>query len=145
MSLIAYKRPPNIKDKLVRTKVPPIGPSRPIRKIAGMKKCNNCPICPFVQICKSVKATSNNITVDINTSVTCKSTNLIYCISCQNCRMQYIGETERSLQERFSEHKQYVTSRQTTKATGLHFNLPGHSISDMKVTILEKFVQMRKG
>ena len=37
-----------------------------------------------------------------------------------------------------NEHKQYVTSRQTTKATGLHFNLPGHSISDMKVTILEK-------
>ena len=52
--------------------------------------------------------------------------------------MQYIGETERSLQERFSEHKQYVTSRQKSKATGLHFNLPGHSVSDMKVTILEK-------
>ena len=52
--------------------------------------------------------------------------------------MQYIGETERSLQERFSEHKQYVTTRQTSKATGLHFNLPGHSVSDMKVTILEK-------
>ena len=45
---------------------------------------------------------------------------------------------ERSLQEGFSEHKQYVISRQKSKATGLHFNLPGHSISDMKVTILEK-------
>ena len=52
--------------------------------------------------------------------------------------MQYIGETERSLQERFSEHKHYVTSKQTTKATGFHFNQPGHSISDMQVTILEK-------
>ena len=52
--------------------------------------------------------------------------------------MQYIGETERSLQERFSEHKHYVTSKLITKATGFHFNLPGHSVSDMKVTILEK-------
>ena len=46
--------------------------------------------------------------------------------------------TERSLQERFSEHKNYVISKLTTKATGFHFNLPGHSVSDMKVTILEK-------
>ena len=52
--------------------------------------------------------------------------------------MQNIGETERSLQKRFNEHKQYVISRQKSKATGLHFNLPGHSVSDMKVTILEK-------
>ena len=52
--------------------------------------------------------------------------------------MQYIGETERSLQEGFSEHKKYVIRRQKSKATGLHFNLPGHSISDMKVTIIEK-------
>ena len=52
--------------------------------------------------------------------------------------MQYIGETERSLQERFSEHKAYVMSRHLGKATGFHFNLSGHSVSDMKVTILEK-------
>ena len=46
--------------------------------------------------------------------------------------------TERSLQERFSEHKHYVISKLTTKATGFHFNLPGHSVSDMTLTILEK-------
>ena len=78
--------------------------------------------------CKSVKSTSTNTHVDINTSVNCKSANIIYCISCTKCRMQYIGESERSLQERFSEHR----------ATGNHFNLPGHGASDMLVTILEK-------
>ena len=52
--------------------------------------------------------------------------------------MQYIGESERSLQERFSDHKGYVTNRQVTKATGQHFNLPGHRASDMMVTIIEK-------
>ena len=85
-----------------------------------------------------MKASFNNTIVDINAAVICKSTNIIYCISCQNCKMQYIGETERSLQERFSEHKAYVMSRHLGKATGIHFNLSGHSVSDMKVTILEK-------
>ena len=52
--------------------------------------------------------------------------------------MQYIGESERSIQERFSEHKAYVANRQLSKATGAHFNLPGHSANEMKVSILEK-------
>ena len=56
--------------------------------------------------------------------------------------MQYIGESERSLQHRFSEHKGYATNKHLTKATGAHFNLPGHSVSDMKVTILEKVHSM---
>ena len=103
-----------------------------------MKKCNSCPICPFVQLGKSSKSTSNNTTTEINTAVNCKTTNIIYCISCQRCRIQYIGESERSLQERFSEHRAYVVNKHLTKATGAHYNTPGHSVSDMRVTILEK-------
>ena len=56
--------------------------------------------------------------------------------------MQYIGESERSLQYRFSEHKGYVINKHLAKATGAHFNLPGHSVSDMTVTILEKVHSM---
>ena len=52
--------------------------------------------------------------------------------------MQYVGESDRTLQERFSEHRGYVNNRHLNKATGEHFNLPGHSVADMKVTILEK-------
>ena len=42
--LVAYKRPPNIKDKLIRAKVPEQPPLRPKRNLTGIKKCNNCPI-----------------------------------------------------------------------------------------------------
>ena len=52
--------------------------------------------------------------------------------------MQYVGESERSLQDRFSEHRGYVINNHLSKATGYHFNLPGHTVSDMRVTILEK-------
>ncbi len=36
------------------------------------------------------------------------------------------------------DHVGYVKSVDLSKATGSHFNLPGHDISKMSVTILEK-------
>ena len=39
---------------------------------------------------------------------------------------------------RFGQHKGYVRNRMLEKATGSHFNLKGHCISDMQVVILEK-------
>ena len=49
-----------------------------------------------------------------------------------------MGETERSLRERFLEHKGYVNNKILSKATGAHFNGKGHSISDMEITVIEK-------
>ena len=62
----------------------------------------------------------------------------MYLIGCKKCTQQYIGETERTVKERFLEHKGYVTTRTMSKATGRHFNERGHSVSDMTLTILEK-------
>ena len=52
--------------------------------------------------------------------------------------MQYIGESDRSMKERFGEHKGYVANQHLHRATGHHFNLPGHKIHHMEITILEK-------
>ena len=42
------------------------------------------------------------------------------------------------LKERFVEHRGYVRAKMQNKATGKHFNEPGHSVSDMNITVLEK-------
>ena len=47
-------------------------------------------------------------------------------------------ETGKTLPQRFAQHRGYVLNKQLDKATGAHFNRPGHKMSDMKVTILEK-------
>ena len=39
---------------------------------------------------------------------------------------------------RFSQHRGYVNNQKMDKATGAHFNLPGHKLSDMRVSIIEK-------
>ena len=39
---------------------------------------------------------------------------------------------------RFRQHRGYVRNREIEKSTGEHFNKPGHTMADMKITILEK-------
>ena len=57
--LVAYKRPPNIRDKIIRSKVPETL-KRAKRSVPGMSKCNNCPICPFVSEINSIKPHSRS-------------------------------------------------------------------------------------
>ena len=135
--LVAYKRPPNIKQKLIRAKIP-VKTQRPKRNTKGMKKCLKCSACPYIKEGRKIEATQNKFKLDINVSADCQTTNCIYMLGCKQCPQQYIGETERSIKERFLEHKGYVSNKMLTKATGAHFNQRGHSISDMQITIIEK-------
>ena len=135
--LVAYKRPQNVRDKLIRAKIPQTE-KRLKRNIGGMKKCGNCPICPFIKEGKTIQSTASKFKIDVNKPVNCQSRNILYCIQCDKCRIQYIGESERTLQERFSEHKGYAQNNNKKKSTGEHFSQQGHKISDMKVTVIEK-------
>ena len=56
----------------------------------------------------------------------------------ENCKQAYIGQTERPLKKRLGEHKQYIRDENTNQATGEHFCSPGHSLDDLKITVLEK-------
>ena len=55
-----------------------------------------------------------------------------------NCKNRYIWESNRTLKDRISGHVGYIRTKKTEKSTGEHFNRPGHSLSNMTVTILEK-------
>ena len=55
-----------------------------------------------------------------------------------NCKKRYIGETERTLKDRLSEHIGYVRTKKLEKTTGNHFNLPGHTVANMTAVVLEK-------
>ena len=74
--LVAFKRQKNIKDYIIRAKVPPLTNMRPKRIIKGMRKCGKlCPACPYV---KGGKEIQNNETKWIlNIAVNCNSYNII--------------------------------------------------------------------
>ena len=138
--LLAYKRQKNLKDICIRARIPKIQPKFKKRNCKGMKKCmKQCPICPFVCEGKNIK--TETFTWNINTEITCQTENLVYMVKCtkERCKESiYIGETERSLKERITEHIQYIKSNNKKQATGYHFNQPGHSLHDMIIMGIEK-------
>ena len=69
----------------------------------------------------------------------CNTFNIVYAIQCkkERCKEVYIGETKIILRFCLDEHRGYVNNGVDT-ATGSHFTGPGHSLSDMSVTALEK-------
>ena len=44
----------------------------------------------------------------------------------------------RQLKHRLADHRGYIINQVVSRATGPHFNLPGHSLADLSVTILEQ-------
>ena len=54
----------------------------------------------------------------------------------ENC---YIWETGKLLKNRHSDHRGYITNHIVSVSTGNHFNLPGHIMAIVKITILDKF------
>ena len=132
--LVAYKHPANIKDKVVRSKMP----TRKRRIKRGMHHCgsHSCRTCQLLETGKVARATASQEVVEINAEVNCQDSDVIYLITCLHCKEQYIGETKHKLSVRFSQHQGYVKSREQT--TGKHFSGRGHDILDMRITILEK-------
>ena len=135
--MVAFKRTKNLKDYLIRAKVPQNLKNRPQRIIPGMTKCKKeCHLCPYVKETKLIQ--ENEFKWKINQPVSCETDNVIYLIQCERCKQKYIGETERQLKDRIGEHKGYVRNKKLKEPTGKHFNQHGHSITDLKVTILEQ-------
>ena len=69
---------------------------------------------------------------------TCETSNVVYCISCKKCNIQYIGKTERELKERIGEHRGSINNDHIDKSVSNHFNSAGHRIADFSFTVLEK-------
>ena len=117
--LTAYERQRNIKDHLIRAKVPSDPKAHPSRRNRGMQKCRkNCTACPYIREVKSLKINQNEW--KINQSLNCEVSNCIYLIECRknNCNMKYVGETKRIIKFRFAEQRGYVNDNDDT-ATSL--------------------------
>ena len=112
--MVAFRRPKNLKDHLIRAKLPPLPQVRQRRILNGMTACNRavCETCPYVQKINTFKGPFSKKQVVLNSPMNCLSKNVIYCIQCKKCQQIYIGQTCRPLKERFSEHNTSVRTCQ---------------------------------
>ena len=71
-------------------------------------------------------------------NVTCKSSNLIYCITCTKCKIQYVGQTKNRLMDRFQGHFYNIGHNRPMSEIGKHFNSAGHNgLDDVEIHIVD--------
>jgi hypothetical protein len=101
--LIAFKRDQNLRDLLVRSAHRTTSSSS--ASTPGCKPCgsNKCKTCLYIDPSTTFKTPSGQFTV--RSALSCKSTNIVYILTCTLCNMMYVGETGRSLNDRFTEHQ----------------------------------------
>ena len=76
--LVAFKKQKNLRQLLIRAKVPQ-KQSYPKRKLNGMRKCGEaCTACPYMKEGKRIKI--NGIDWKINQDLHCKSYNVVYAL-----------------------------------------------------------------
>ena len=131
--ILAYRRPRNLRDLLVRAEVRPLSDTNPTTH-QGTFTCdsNRCVVCKeHIKEGDSFISNSNNSSHRIRSNITCTTSNVVYLISCRVCGVQYVGETKNALKRRFYGHRSTVNTVKLDTPVGHHFNLPNHSISDM--------------
>ena len=138
--VFGHRRNKNLKDILVKAKInynpdDPEGPSPHLCDTDNTCKTKKCRYCPLLD--KSGKITSNISNEQFTTrkNITCKSHNIIYCITCTNCGIQYVEQTKRRLMDRLQGHLYNVSKG--IEQIGRHYTSPNHQgTGDMKIHIL---------
>ena len=95
--------------------------SNTLRHTPGTFRCNlrhGCLTCPNIDDSPTTYTFSTmGETWEIKQHITWKSNNLTHMIKCKKYKKQYIGETKRSLHERFTEHRQATNNSDHASAS----------------------------
>ena len=99
----------------------------PTPKEAGFHKCGDkrCNTCKLGTFGNTIPITSTNKTFVIRNPISCKSANVIYCVTCKRCREQYIGETEQEIHERQRGHLSDISNNEQGLPCVTHFQKCG--------------------
>ena len=93
-----------------------------------------CPTCEYFEPRSEIVSMATKQTFKIQTNISCNSNNLI---ECDNCGLQYIGQTKRSLRHMFHNHRFDILNNRKTSVAN-HFNQLRCEISDCSITPIFK-------
>jgi hypothetical protein len=132
--MVAYRRPRNIKDVLVKTDLQMIKiqqGSYPCRKL-------KCLTCKYMTQGTTFSSSKTRECYKIHGKFNCQSTYVIYLITCAECNIQYVGQTSTTLNSRMSSHRHDIR-HQLDKPVSKHFSNDNsrHNIRNMQITVID--------
>ena len=115
-----------------------VRPARSAKK--GWRRCDKCITCRHSENRFKFTSSATGESFLISQDITCKDQRVLYIIECRQCRLQYVGKTVQSLQDRGRQHIQAVMeSLGLTQSNKLyqHFTTNGHDHSDILIYAIE--------
>ena len=109
-------------------------------KFRGYSFCNTrgCRFCPNLNKTGLIKSNHTGETFNSMRNISCRSSNLIYSITCKVCGIQYVGQTKLRVRDRFSKHFYNVQNSDPDTSVGRHFSQRSHrGTKDMEIHVLE--------
>ena len=106
----------------------------------GHPFCNHvlCRYCPLLNKTGRILCSNTQIEHTCMTNISCRSSNLIYAITCKRCNKQYVGQTSLRLKDRFVHHFRDIEVHNKEKSIGRHFSTSDHSgFKDLQISVLE--------
>ena len=126
-----YRRAPNLRDKLIRGQV--------IKelKLGITSPCNKpCITCPKMDY-SNVVTSNTNVSYKIPGKYNCQSRNVVYVLTCGLHNIQYVGETQQTLNARFRLHESMINTKKENPVAD-HFNEEDHIENrlDFKINVV---------
>ena len=120
--IMAYRRPKNLKDFLVRAKLNNSIPHPPTTSCER----EECAICSdLIKNPPNVHRITRKV-IKHMTDINCCTENVVYLLTCTTCEKQYVGETKRQFRIRYKEHLADIKHNRDTPVAK-HFNLQSHN------------------
>ena len=145
--ILGYRRSQNLRDLIIRAKLPcdQQESDANLRTNPSSHKClspSSCRYCPRLSTTGNIISHSRKLHYKTKTKVSCNSNNIVYCIECTLCHLQYVGETKRSIKERFAQHFYNITTNNKKHIIGNHFNEPNHNGLDNVIIHILEFIHL---
>ena len=134
--MVAYRRPPNLRDLITRASIT----SRPSIDLHGFYNCSNtqCKMHPYNTTGNTFTSSVTKKVYRITQALDCTNHNIIYLVTCTkpNCQQQYVGETGRRHTDRSDEHVRGINNF-GHEPVPLHFTLPHHTLAHFSIQVIE--------
>ena len=127
---VAFRRKKSLKNILCRNDV-----KEKFQQEPGF--CKGCQLCDKMSDKDTLTNRKNGVSVCIKPGGCCQSSGVVYAIYCKKCDEIYIGETKKTMAQRWSGHKYDIRKRPDNCDFAKHFVRKPHKEEDLEVFILE--------
>ncbi|XP_041922081.1 uncharacterized protein LOC121685553 [Alosa sapidissima] len=134
---VVFKRPPNLRNSLVRAHLPPLTTPNFLQAAPpGNYRCGRCTQCNFTQKMSTFSHPRTGKSFNIKGTITCNTSNVIYMLKCP-CGLAYIGKTTRPLKTRISEHRSNIRNHDPKSPVAVHFTQCSDNLSSLRYCGIE--------